>query len=43
MLMEREILTLKKGVDYALSKMLMDISGRDLVKICKSTTFHHIE
>jgi hypothetical protein len=41
--MEREILTLKKGVDYALSKMLMDISGRDPVEIYRSTTFHQIE
>jgi hypothetical protein len=41
--MEREILTLKKGVDYALFKMQMDISGRDPIEICRSTTFHQIK
>jgi hypothetical protein len=40
MLMGRETLTLKRAVDYALSKMLMDISGKGFVEISKSITFH---
>jgi hypothetical protein len=40
MLMGRETLTLKRAVDYALSKMLMDISGKGLVDISRSITFH---
>jgi len=39
-LMGRETLTLKRAVDYALSKMLMDISGKGLVEISISITFH---
>jgi hypothetical protein len=38
--MGRETLTLKRAVDYALSKMLMDVSGKDPVKISRSITFH---
>jgi hypothetical protein len=34
---------LKKAAGFASSRMLMDISGRDLVGIFKSITFNQIE
>jgi hypothetical protein len=40
MLMGKETLTLKRAVNYALSKMLMDVSGKGLVEISRSITSH---
>jgi hypothetical protein len=41
--MGKETLTLKRAVDYALSKMLMDVSGKGLVEISRSIKFHQTE
>jgi hypothetical protein len=41
--MERGTLILKKAVEYASSRMLMDVSGKDLVGIFKCITFNQIE
>jgi hypothetical protein len=43
MQMELEILILKKAVEYASFKMLMEISGKDHVGIYKSIIFYKIE
>jgi hypothetical protein len=41
--MGKESLTLKRAVDYASSRMLMDISGKGLVGTFRSITFNRIE
>jgi hypothetical protein len=43
MQMGKETLTLKKVAKHASSRMLMDISGKDLVGIFKSIMFNKIE
>jgi hypothetical protein len=43
MQMGKETLILKKAAKYASSKMLMDISGKDLARIFKSIMFDKIE
>jgi len=37
--MGRETLILKRAIGYALSKMLMEVSGKDPVEISRSITF----
>jgi hypothetical protein len=41
--MARAILTLRKAVGFALSKMQMDVNGRGLEEICRSFTLHQIK
>jgi hypothetical protein len=41
--MVKETLILNKAAGYASSRMLMDISGKDLVRIFRSITFNKIE
>jgi hypothetical protein len=41
--MGKETLILKKAVEYASSRMLIDISGKGLVRIFKSIMFNKIE
>jgi hypothetical protein len=41
--MGKGTMILKKAAEFASSKMLMDISGKDLVGIFKSITFNQIE
>jgi hypothetical protein len=43
MQMEKGTMILKKAAGFASSRMLMDISGRNLVRIFKSITFNQIE
>jgi hypothetical protein len=41
--MAKAILISRKAARYASSKMLMDVSGRGLVKIFRSITLHQIK
>jgi hypothetical protein len=41
--MGKETLILKKAVEYASSRMLMDINGKDLAGIFKSIMFNKSE
>jgi hypothetical protein len=41
--MGKETLTLKRAVECASSRMLMDTSGKGLVEISRSITFHQTE